>query len=180
MVLYSPNNTIIADLIKKSNQTFMLLEEINKFSLAWIEKSTEIVKFLKRNDTQAKIKDLNKIKKEFSLISVEYDNIEDIDVDNLITDIDTVSSIACSWLYLMSGVNLNVFKGFKNEADLVNYFLNDAYQANQTVIASIVFTNIDVNSTSLPNYIRYKIRQNASFTQTTKKIRDPYSVINCS
>ena len=174
MVLYSPNNTIIADLIKKSNQTFMLLEEINKFSLAWIEKSTEIVKFLKRNDTQAKIKDLNKIKKEFSLISVEYDNIEDIDVDNLITDIDTVSSIACSWLYLMSGVNLNVFKGFKNEADLVNYFLNDAYQANQTVIASIVFTNIDVNSTSLPNYIRYKIRQNASFTQTTKKIRDPY------
>ena len=74
----------------------------------------------------------------------------------------------------MSGVNLNVFKGFKNEDDLVDYFLNDAYQANQTVIASIVFTNVDVNSTALPNFLSYKIRQNASFTQSTKKVRDPY------
>jgi hypothetical protein len=75
----------------------------------------------------------------------------------------------------MSGVNLNIFKGFLNEEDLVSYFLTQAYTNNETVIASFVFTNVNKNSTSLPNILRYTIHQNASFTQTTKrKVRDRY------
>ena len=174
IILFSPNNTIIENLIKKSNQTFMLLEEINKFSKYWLEKSPEIVKYLEMNETNDKIKHLNEIKDDLSITSDEFKNLKSIDSQSLINDLNTISSIACSWLYLMSGVNLNVFKGFENEEDLVDYFLKDAYQANQTVIASIVFTNVNINSTKLPNFLRYKIRQNASFTQSTKKVRDPY------
>ncbi len=174
MILFSPNISIIQNLIKKSNQTFMLLDQINKFSQDWLDKSPKIVKYLEKNETRTKITRLNDLKDDFSLISNKYQNLPSIKIDNLIADINTINSIACSWLYLMSGVNLNIFKGFLNEEDLVSYFLQQAYTNNETVIASIVFTNVNENSTSLPNFLRYKIRQNATFTQTTKKVRDRY------
>ena len=87
-----------------------------------------------------------------------------------------IDSAACSWLSLMSGVNLNIFKGFSNEEDLVDYFLNEAYFDNVTVIASVVFNlkNSSLNNSKLDSHITYKIRQNASFTYTTKKIRERY------
>jgi len=50
--------------------------------------------------------------------------------------LDNVDSAACSWLALVSGINMNVFHGFETEDELVNYFLNDAYANNVTVIAS--------------------------------------------
>jgi len=50
--------------------------------------------------------------------------------------LDNVDQAACSWLALVAGINVNVFRGFATEADLVNYFLNDAYSNNVTVIAS--------------------------------------------
>lgn len=50
--------------------------------------------------------------------------------------LDNVDEAACSWLALVSGININVFHGFETENDLVNYFLDDAYANNVTVIAS--------------------------------------------
>jgi ATP-binding cassette subfamily A (ABC1) protein 2 len=95
----------------------------------------------------------------------------------LINKIEAIDSADCSWLTIMSGVNLDIFKGFANEHDLVDYFLNHAYSKNQTVIASLVFEIDNTSSVSqdrLAPHIKYKIRQNASFTYTTKKIRERY------
>jgi len=50
--------------------------------------------------------------------------------------LDNVDQAACSWLALVSGININVFHGFETEDELVSYFLNDAYANNVTVIAS--------------------------------------------
>ena len=54
----------------------------------------------------------------------------------LLRQLDNVDEAACSWLALVSGININVFHGFETEDDLVSYFLNDAYTNNVTVIAS--------------------------------------------
>ena len=56
--------------------------------------------------------------------------------------LDNVDKAACSWLALVSGININVFHGFKTENDLVNYFLNDAYANNVTVIASKLYFHV--------------------------------------
>jgi ATP-binding cassette, subfamily A (ABC1), member 2 len=65
-------------------------------------------------------------------------------------------------------------KGFANENDLVNYFLNSAFNENLTVIASLVFQLKNSSEDKLEPHVTYKIRQNASFTYTTKKIRERY------
>ncbi len=57
----------------------------------------------------------------------------------------------------------------------MDYFLNTAYSENATVIASLVFESRNTSDpTKLDKNLVYKIRQNASFTTTTKKIRDRY------
>ena len=95
-------------------------------------------------------------------------------VEDLVERIEMIDSAACSWLSLMSGVNLNLFKGFANEKDLVDYFLNSAYFNNETVMASLVFNLKNASDDKLEPHVTYKIRQNASFTYTTKKIRERY------
>nr|UOU03311.1 ATP-binding cassette subfamily A2 [Brachionus rubens] len=153
VILYSPNTSLIRDhLIKKSNGTFELIDKINSFSRQWLEISQNLRDHL-TNETLGKSTNST--------------------TETLLDQIDKIDSAACSWLSLMSGVNLNIFKGFNDEKDLVDYFLNQAYFDNVTVIASIVF---DVKNTSikLDPHVKYKIRQNASFTYTTKKIRERY------
>ena len=56
--------------------------------------------------------------------------------DTLLAQLDSVDSAACSWLALVDGINMNVFHGFETEEQLVDYFLNDAYSNNVTVLAS--------------------------------------------
>ena len=55
---------------------------------------------------------------------------------SFVHQLDNVDEAACSWLAVVSGININVFHGFETEDDLVSYFLNDAYANNVTVIAS--------------------------------------------
>jgi hypothetical protein len=99
MIVFSPNISMIQNLIKKSNQTFMLLDQINKFSQDWLDnsqfKSPKIVKYLEKNETRTKITHLNDLKDDFSLISNRYQNSPSIKIDNLIDDINTINSIAC-------------------------------------------------------------------------------------
>ena len=42
----------------------------------------------------------------------------------LITQLDTIDRVARLWLEMASHLNLNIFKGFKDEESLVNYALN--------------------------------------------------------
>ena len=55
---------------------------------------------------------------------------------SLLDQLDSVDAASCSWLALVDGINLHVFHGFETEDQLVDYFLNDAYSNNVTVIAS--------------------------------------------
>ena len=56
--------------------------------------------------------------------------------DELLAEMETVDNASCSWLSLTQGISFNVFQGFETEDDIVNYFLNDAYSDNVTVLAS--------------------------------------------
>lgn len=103
-------------------------------------------------------------------------NISDPSIDNYMKQIAIIDKAACSWISLISGINLNVFKGFAEESELVDYFLHRAYHDNYTVIASVVFTNVYLNDTELPPNTIYKIRQNASLTPSTKRMRDRFWV----
>lgn len=103
-------------------------------------------------------------------------NISDPSIDNYMKQITTIDKAACSWISLVSGINLNVYKGFAEENDLVQYFLRQAYHDNYTVLASVVFTNVYLNDTKLPPNTIYKIRQNASLTPSTKRVRDRFWV----
>jgi len=103
-------------------------------------------------------------------------NLTDPSIDNYMKQITTIDKAACSWISLISGINLNLYKGFADENDLVQYFLHRAYHDNYTVLASVVFTNVDRNDTKLPPNTIYKIRQNASLTPSTKRVRDRFWV----
>jgi ATP-binding cassette, subfamily A (ABC1), member 2 len=166
VILYSPKIPIIEnEIIKKSNSTFELIDRVNMFSREWLKISPKLIDYLKQNTTNQTLTVINNMNKP---------DIQNRTVEQLINQINIIDSAACSWLVLMSGVNLNVFHGFSTETDLVDYFLDKAYFDNVTVIASLVFNNISNNATKLDPHVSYKIRQNASFTTTTKNIRERY------
>ena len=103
-------------------------------------------------------------------------NLSDPSIEHYMKQINTIDKAACSWLSLISGINFNVFKGFSTEKDLVEYFLRRAYHDNYTVLASVVFTNVNQTDRELPPNTIYKIRQNASLTPSTKRLRDRFWV----
>lgn len=208
-VLYSPNSSLINDVISKANSTFILLDTITKYAYEWQNVSKVLKTYFRANGTEKKIEslrkvihflELNKKKLSFSLSSIiqmkkfieafgpllhlksmdkivsTLKNITDPTIDNYFLQITTIDQAACSWISLISGINLNVFKGFASETDLVQYFLRRAYHDNYTVIASVVFTNVHLNDTQLPPNTIYKIRQNASLTPSTKRVRDRFWV----
>lgn len=63
--------------------------------------------------------------------------------------LDLVDNAACGWLSLMKGININVFKGFATEGELVDYFLNDAYANNVQVLASMLLSVLVGTAVSL-------------------------------
>ncbi len=189
VILFSPNTSVIKkNLIQKANTTFELLNRINLFCRQWLDQSAELIDYLRLNNSRSFI-DLNKtnmsklnstnesLSRAIYSISSNEKTSSKVSNQELVDKIEIIDSAACSWLTIMSGVNLDIFKGFANEHDLVDYFLNHAYSKNQTVIASLVFEIDNTSSVSqdrLAPHIKYKIRQNASFTYTTKKIRERY------
>lgn len=59
-----------------------------------------------------------------------------IEKEVFLEQLDSIDNAACSWISLMSGLSLNMFQGFRNEEDLLNYFKHEAYYDNVTVLAS--------------------------------------------
>ncbi|CAF4380114.1 unnamed protein product [Rotaria sp. Silwood2] len=188
LVLYAPNSTLIDGVISKANSTFILLDTITKYAYEWRNVSNVLKTYFLANGTEKKVDSLRRMKKfveEFGpllhlssmnkLVQI-LKNLSDPSIDNYMKQITTIDKAACSWISLISGINLNVFKGFADENDLVEYFLHRAYHDNYTVIASVVFTNVHLNDTKLPPNTIYKIRQNASLTPSTKRVRDRFWV----
>lgn len=58
------------------------------------------------------------------------------DKETFLTQLDLIDNAACSWISLMSGLSLNVFRGFATEEHLITYFKERAYNDNITVLAS--------------------------------------------
>ena len=102
--------------------------------------------------------------------------LSDPSIESYLKQITTIDQAVCTWISLISRINFNVFKGFDNENDLVKYFLDDAFHDNYTVLASVVFTNVNFTDETLTANTIYKIRQNASLTPSTKRLRDRFWV----
>lgn len=187
-VLYTPNGTAADEVIKKANETFSMVDRLSEYARTWLVVSTKIRNYLLRPSTEENIEHIKQIQKDVHSKMPEilkFIHNEDVRAffqnsslmvvsrSVFLDQLDLVDNAACGWLSLMKGININVFKGFATEGELVDYFLNDAYANNVQVLASVVFTNVNADG-SLPPHVVYKIRQNASFTDTTKSIRDKF------
>lgn len=74
---------------------------------------------------------------------LDSQDIGSINRTMFLNQLDIVDNAACSWLELIRGINVNVFRGFANEAELVNYVLHNAYHDQVTVLASkLIYINI--------------------------------------
>ncbi|UJR38397.1 hypothetical protein I4U23_031066 [Adineta vaga] len=186
MILYSPNSSLINGVISKANSTFVLLDTITRYAHEWANVSNTLKTYFLANGTEKKVESLKRMKSfliqygpSLHLASMDrivniLKNLNDPSIDNYMEQITTIDKAACSWRSLITGINLNVYKGFADENDLVQYFLRRAYHDNYTVLASVVFTNVNINDTKLPPNTIYKIRQNASLTPSTKRVRDRF------
>ncbi|XP_023231434.1 ATP-binding cassette sub-family A member 2-like [Centruroides sculpturatus] len=147
-VLYSPNNTAADKIIEKANETFELLDMVTQYARKMLNISEEIKAFLAQNSTEHSLSVLQKIRKNLRkhplllkvLNSIALQQFAEgsviVDKDVFLQQLDTIDNAACSWISLMSGLNLNMFQGFQNEDDLMSYVHKDAFFENVTVLAS--------------------------------------------
>lgn len=188
-VLYTPNNTAANLIIKKANKTFELLDVVTRYSKKMLNVSHEIREYLAQNTTDHSLAILRHIReslRRYPLI-LEVARSEPLrtfalgdatgasvveDKEAFVHRLDVIDNAACSWISLMSGLSLNMFRGFRTQEDLIAYFKNRAYFDNVTVLASVLF-GIPPNG-SMPRHMTYTIRQNASFTATTSLMRSRF------
>ncbi|CAN7993624.1 unnamed protein product [Ixodes hexagonus] len=189
-VLYTPNNTAANSIVEKANETFELLDTVTQYAKKMLNISRDIRDYLAQNTSDHSLAVLRHIRenlRRYPLIlelassqalhefaprggSGEVSVIEDKEA--FVRRLDVIDNGACSWIALMSGLSLNMFRGFSTEEDLMTYFKSRAYFDNVTVLASVLF-KMDING-SMPRHMSYTIRQNASFTPTTNLMRSRF------
>ncbi|NWU99725.1 ABCA2 protein, partial [Upupa epops] len=184
-ILYAPVGTEVDKVILKANETFAFVGNVTHYAKAWLNISPEIRAYLEEGTLQRRIRWLQQFTADLHK-HPEILNVSDSDVLHnflngnfslpnasvLLQQLDTIDNAACGWVHFMAKVSVDIFKGFPDEESIVNYTLNQAYQDNVTVFASVIFqTNKDG---SLPPHVMYKIRQNSSFTEKTNEIRRAY------
>ncbi|NXK80388.1 ABCA2 protein, partial [Amazona guildingii] len=184
-ILYAPVGTEVDKVILKANETFAFVGNVTHYAKAWLNISPEIRSYLEEGRLQRRIRWLQQFTADLHK-HPEILNVSDSDVLHnflngnfslpnasvLLQQLDTIDNAACGWVHFMAKVSVDIFKGFPDEESIVNYTLNQAYQDNVTVFASVIFqTNRDG---SLPPHVMYKIRQNSSFTEKTNEIRRAY------
>ncbi|NWS66211.1 ABCA2 protein, partial [Crotophaga sulcirostris] len=184
-ILYAPVGTEVDKVILKANETFAFVGNVTHYAKAWLNISPEIRAYLEEGRLQRRIRWLQQVTADFhkhpEILNVSDNNVlhnflsGNFSLPNasvLLQQLDTIDNAACGWVHFMAKVSVDVFKGFPDEESIVNYTLNQAYQDNVTVFASVIFqTNKDG---SLPPHVMYKIRQNSSFTEKTNEIRRAY------
>ncbi|NWU50423.1 ABCA2 protein, partial [Dromas ardeola] len=184
-ILYAPVGTEVDKVILKANETFAFVGNVTHYAKAWLNISPEIRAYLEEGRLQRRIRWLQQfttdLHKHPEILNVSDSNVlhnflsGNFSLPNasvLLQQLDTIDNAACGWVHFMAKVSVDIFKGFPDEESIVNYTLNQAYQDNVTVFASVIFqTNKDG---SLPPHVMYKIRQNSSFTEKTNEIRRAY------
>uniref|UniRef100_A0A3B3BQP6 ATP-binding cassette, sub-family A (ABC1), member 2 n=1 Tax=Oryzias melastigma TaxID=30732 RepID=A0A3B3BQP6_ORYME len=184
-ILYSPIGSQVDKVIQKANETFAFIGNVTHYARVWLNISAQLRTFLEEGRLQGHLKWLQQLSSELQqhpqllngtdseLMQALLDGNYTIpNTSTLLEQLDTIDNAACGWSHFMSKVSVDVFKGFPDEDSIVNYTLNQAYQDNVSVFASVIFqTNKDG---TLPPHVQYKIRQNSSFTEKTNEIRRAY------
>ncbi|XP_028910083.1 ATP-binding cassette sub-family A member 2 isoform X2 [Ornithorhynchus anatinus] len=185
-ILYAPVGSQADELILKANETFALVGNVTRYAQLWLNISAEIRGFLDQGKLQHHLRwlqqytaDLQQHPEALNLSDggelpqalLEH-NLSLPTAGALLQQLDTIDNAACGWIQFMSKVSVDIFKGFPDEESIVNYTLNQAYQDNVTVFASVIFQTLPDGS--LPPHVLYKIRQNSSFTEKTNEIRRAY------
>uniref|UniRef100_A0A8C5RJB7 ATP-binding cassette sub-family A member 2 n=1 Tax=Laticauda laticaudata TaxID=8630 RepID=A0A8C5RJB7_LATLA len=184
-ILYSPVGTDVDKVILKANETFAFVGNVTRYAQVWLNISTEIRSFLEEGKLEQRIAWLQQMAADLhrhpEILNVSdstlfhtfmESNFSLSNTSTLLQQLDTIDNAACGWIQFMSKVSVDIFKGFPDEESIVNYTLNQAYQDNVTVFASVIFQT-DKDG-SLPPHVMYKIRQNSSFTEKTNEIRRAY------
>ncbi|XP_053276075.1 ATP-binding cassette sub-family A member 2 isoform X1 [Pleuronectes platessa] len=184
-ILYSPIGSQVDKVIQKANETFAFVGNVTHYTRVWLNISAQLRTFLEEGRLHSQLVWLHQLSSELQLHpellngtdselmqSLIDGNYSLPNTSTLLEQLDTIDNAACGWTNFMSKVSVDVFKGFPDEDSIVNYTLNQAYQDNVSVFASVIFqTNKDG---SLPPHVLYKIRQNSSFTEKTNEIRRAY------
>ncbi|XP_036272663.1 ATP-binding cassette sub-family A member 2 isoform X2 [Pipistrellus kuhlii] len=184
-ILYAPAGSEADRVILKANETFAFVGNVTHYAQLWLNISNEIRGFLAQGQLQQHLHWLQEYVAELRLhpealnLSLEelppalrQDGFSLPNGSALLQQLDTIDNAACGWIQFMSKVSVDIFKGFPDEESIVNYTLNQAYQDNVTVFASVIFQTRQDGS--LPPHVHYKIRQNSSFTEKTNEIRRAY------
>uniref|UniRef100_A0A3Q0S7A0 ATP-binding cassette sub-family A member 2 n=1 Tax=Amphilophus citrinellus TaxID=61819 RepID=A0A3Q0S7A0_AMPCI len=184
-ILYSPIGSQVDKVIQKANETFAFVGNVTHYTRVWLNISSQLRNFLEEGQLHNHLVWLQQLFSELQqhpellngtdtelMQSLMEGNYSLPNTSTLLEQLDTIDNAACGWTRFMSKVSVDVFKGFPDEDSIVNYTLNQAYQDNVSVFASVIFqTNKDG---SLPPHVLYKIRQNSSFTEKTNEIRRAY------
>ncbi|XP_054980053.1 ATP-binding cassette sub-family A member 2 isoform X2 [Sorex araneus] len=184
-ILYAPAGSEADRVILKANETFAFVGNVTHYAQLWLNISAEIRSFLEQGRLQQHLHWLQQSVAELRLhpeaLNLSAEELppalrqDDFSLPNgsaLLQQLDTIDNAACGWIQFMSKVSVDIFKGFPDEESIVNYTLNQAYQDNVTVFASVIFQTR--KDGSLPPHVHYKIRQNSSFTEKTNEIRRAY------
>ncbi|KAM3610350.1 uncharacterized protein V6R79_002902 [Siganus canaliculatus] len=184
-ILYSPIGSQVDKVIQKANETFAFVGNVTHYTHVWLNISAQLRTFLEEDRLHNHLVWLQQLSSELQqhpellngtdselMQALMEGNYSPPDTTTLLEKLDTIDNAACGWTHFMSKVSVDIFKGFPDEDSIVNYTLNQAYQDNVSVFASVIFqTNKDG---SLPPHVLYKIRQNSSFTEKTNEIRRAY------
>ncbi|XP_053182105.1 ATP-binding cassette sub-family A member 2 isoform X5 [Scomber japonicus] len=184
-ILYSPIGSQVDKVIQKANETFAFVGNVTHYTKVWLNISAQLRTFLEEGRLHNQLVWLQQLSSELQqhpelLNGTDSELIQGLmeanyslpNTSTLLEQLDTIDNAACGWTRFMSKVSVDIFKGFPDEDSIVNYTLNQAYQDNVSVFASVIFqTNKDG---SLPPHVLYKIRQNSSFTEKTNEIRRAY------
>uniref|UniRef100_A0A3Q2ZHV6 ATP-binding cassette, sub-family A (ABC1), member 2 n=1 Tax=Kryptolebias marmoratus TaxID=37003 RepID=A0A3Q2ZHV6_KRYMA len=184
-ILYSPIGSEADKVIQKANETFAFVGNVTHYTRLWLNISAQLRTFLEEGQLQSHLMWLQQLSSELQqhpelLNDTDSELMQTLmegnytlpNTSTLLEQLDTIDNAACGWTRFMSKVSVDIFKGFPDEDSIVNYTLNQAYQDNVSVFASVIFqANRDG---SLPPHVMYKIRQNSSFTEKTNEIRRAY------
>ncbi|XP_078141495.1 ATP-binding cassette sub-family A member 2 [Centroberyx gerrardi] len=184
-ILYSPIGSQVDKVIQKANETFAFVGNVTHYARVWLNISAQLRTFLEEGRLHNQLAWLQQLSSELRrhpelLNATDSELMQGLlegnytlpNTSTLLEQLDTIDNAACGWTHFMSKVSVDIFKGFPDEDSIVNYTLNQAYQDNVSVFASVIFqTNRDG---SLPPHVLYKIRQNSSFTEKTNEIRRAY------